>query len=173
MPHRPRAFFPPSKTYIYANSPNNSQTVKTKTWAHNSSLVNPYLSSAGNLSKLELCYKDLAIFLILSMGWKCLLLALIANDPEGFCMFINVWAAKLSIGNTDDQQQRHLCSLSSFIHLYEKINIVRACLVINSFDATVATWWFGFCQTINWKYGWSTAAASVFFVQFYSSSWED
>ena len=133
-----------------------------------------------NTCQVQEIYQSLNLFiriwlflLILSIGWKCLLPALIANDPEGFCIFINVWAAKLSIGNTDDQQQRHLCSLSSFIHLYEKINIVRACLVINSFDATVATWWFGFCQTINWKYGRSTAAASVFFVQFYSSLWED
>ena len=48
--------------------------------------------------------------------------------------------------------------LSSFTHLHEKINIVRACLVINRFDATVPAWGFGFCQTINWKYVRSTAA---------------
>ena len=37
---------------------------------------------------------------------------------------------KLSIGNTDDQQQRHMCSLSSFTQLYEMIKIVKAWLPI-------------------------------------------
>ena len=45
--------------------------------------------------------------------------------------------AKLSIGNTDDQGQWHLCSLSSFTKNYENISIVTACLVNKSSDATV------------------------------------
>ena len=56
------------------------------------------------------------------------------------CMVILAFA-KLSIGNTDDQGQWHLCSLSSFTQNYENISIVTACLVNKSFDATVSAWW--------------------------------
>ena len=67
--------------------------------------LEPYLSNTGNLSKLEVCYNYLVILLMFINVMKMLVPCPdnIGNDSEEFSMFVNVWAAKLSIGNLDDQ----------------------------------------------------------------------
>ena len=50
-------------------------------------------------------------------------------------LFVILGLEKLLLGNTGNQEQLQLCSLSSFIHHYELINIVVACLIWKRFNA--------------------------------------